>query len=304
MAIFMLSIIALPVTINPIMTFLKRISLTVLILCMALPSYACRFWAGVGVNISQDVVHQLLDQPQSLKVLGKEYQDGWSVGYYNDQQPVVWRSALASSIDQQFDEAVVSTSLQSSNIAFAHLRRASSGCVANVPNPHPFKIVKNGKTWLFGHNGGMKKQILIDLIGDDYLAANPPVVCTENPPETWIDSELFFIYLMKSIEEHAGNIEHGIAHGLLHLYEVIAEENRYLNFFLADGQTVWAFRKGTSLYYRYDDLTKRSFVSSTIPQAEQGDWREFPENEIAILKPNTEIQFISIKSELSNRLVH
>lgn len=263
-------------------------------MCIALPSYACRFWAGVGTDVSHNAVDELIRQPHSLKVLGEEYRDGWSVGYYQDQKPIVWRGALASNIDDQFDKAVASASLQSSRIVFSHLRRASSGCVTDVPNPHPFKIVKNGKTWLFGHNGGMKKQILIDLIGDDYLTENPPVVCTDDPPDTWIDSELFFIYLMKSIEEHEWSVERGIERGLLGLYQVIPEEGRYLNFFLTDGATVWAFRKGTSLFYRYDTDLKQSFISSTIPQAEQGGWREFPENEIAILKPNEKMKFITV----------
>lgn len=276
---------------------MKRIILSLLILCIAIPSYACRFWAGVGNNVSQVVTDQLLDQPRSLKALGEEYQDGWSVGYYDNDQPVIWRGALASNTDSLFDEAVKKTSAQASNIAFGHLRRASSGCVEGVPNPHPFKIIKNGKTWLFGHNGGMKKQILIDLIGKDYLAENPPVVCTDDPPNTWIDSELYFIYLMLSIEEHAWNVEDGISHGLQGLYEVIPEEKRFLNFFLTDGETVWAFRKGTSLFYRRDELAKQSYVSSTIPEEEQGGWEEFPENEIAVLRQNLEIQFISIDQE-------
>lgn len=261
---------------------------------IAVPSYACRFWAGIGANVSRVIVDQLILQPNSLKTLGEEYQDGWSVGYYKDQQPVVLRGALASNIDDQFDDAVVSASFQTANIIFAHLRRASSGCVKDVPNPHPFKIVKNGAIWLFGHNGGMKKQILIDLIGDDYLAGNPPVVCTDDPPDTWIDSELFFIYLMKSIEDHNWNVERGIEHGLWGLYQVIPEKNRYLNFFLTDGKTIWAFRKGTSLFYRYDADLNQSFISSTIPQSEQGYWIEFPEGKIAILKPNEEIQFIVV----------
>ena len=279
-----------------IMKYLKSVFLFVLISLVALPSHACRFWAGVGENVSQSVVDQLLDQPRALKALGEEYQDGWSVGYYNNKQPIVYRGDLASNIDNQFDEAVESTANQSSSIAFAHLRRASSGCIEGVPNPHPFKIVKNGTAWLFGHNGGMKKQILIDLIGEDYLEANPPVVCIDNPPDTWIDSELFFIYLMKSIEEHGWNVEQGIEHGLLGLYAIIPEEDRYLNFFLTDGQTVWAFRKGNTLFSRQDDPAKQSFVSSTVPEEEQGDWKEFPENGIAVLRPDREIQFVLVEN--------
>ena len=102
------------------MKLFKKIILFILILSVTDPSYACRFWAGVGENISQSVVDQLLDQPRALKALGEEYQDGWSVGYYDGKQLVVTRSALASNVDDQFDEAVANTSKQISNIAFAH----------------------------------------------------------------------------------------------------------------------------------------------------------------------------------------
>ena len=103
---------------------------------------------------------------------------------------------------------------------------------------------------------------------------------------------------MRSIEAHAWNIEHGIEHALLGLYKVIPEEDRYLNFFLTDGDTVWAFRKGTSLFYRTDELAKRSYVSSTIPEEGRGNWKEFPENSMAVLKQNLEIQFITITEEI------
>jgi len=281
------------------MRCLKSSVLAILICFQVVPSYACRFWVATGEEITGRVVDQLLDQPHSLKSLGEEYQDGWSVGVYENDQPIVWRSAAASNGDAKFDKAVESISLTSSNIAFAHLRRASSGCVEGVPNPHPFQLMRNGKTWLFGHNGGMKKQMLIDMIGKEYLNENPPTVCTENAPESWIDSELYFIYLMKAVEKHNFYVETGIHHGLLVLYRVIPEESRHLNFFLTDDQTIWAFRKGNTLFYQYDELKQRSYVASTIPNEEKGQWQEFPEDTIVVLKPNSEMEFIPIAHNVS-----
>ena len=257
---------------------------------------ACRFWVAVGQNISNEfITDQLISQPKSLNNLGTTYPDGWSVGFYDQGDEIIIRGDEAANFNQEFSEAVRYAGVLGPDIVMAHLRRASSGCVAGVPNPHPFKIRYNGKTWLFGHNGGMKKQILIDLIGEDFLKQFPPSVCTYDPPDSWIDSELYFMLVMKSIKEEDDNVEAGILLALRKLYQVLEEDRRYLNFFLSNGQTVWTFRKGNTLFYQFDPEKKLTVISSTVPEADEQLWTEFPENMLAVVAPNAFPQFIQVQ---------
>jgi len=254
---------------------------------------ACRFWVANTKEIPSELItEQLLDLPQSLKFLGEEYSDGWSVSFYKGSTSLVSRSAKPSHDDIKFDEAVEYVSNTKPNIVIGHLRRASSGCREGVPNPHPFQRFKDGKNWLFGHNGGMKKELLIELIGEEYLKENPPLTCTEEAPDSWVDSELYFIFLLKHIEEAKGHIRNGLKSALNELYERIDNDHQYFNFFLTDGKDVWAFRKGTSLFYTYDRKKRLSIVSSTIPGEDQFEWEEFPEDTLAVLKPRKKPKFI------------
>lgn len=270
--------------------------LTLAICLIPAAAGACRFWVAVGTSIDQDyIVEQLIDAEHSLKNLGDTYSDGWSVGFYDRGDEVVIRGDEAANFNDEYDEAVRYIAVLEPPIVMGHLRRASSGCVEGVPNPHPFRIKYNGRKWLFGHNGGMRKQILIDLIGEDFLRQHPPSVCNHNPPDSWIDSELYFLLIMKTIKEYDDDVEQGIRAALHKLYTAIAEEDRYLNFFMSDGQTVWVFRKGNSLHYRFDPQTQTTVVSSTVPDKEPGDWQEFPEDTLAVIRPHSFPHFSVIK---------
>ncbi|MBZ0165965.1 MAG: class II glutamine amidotransferase, partial [Candidatus Omnitrophica bacterium] len=276
---------------------LKRIPL-LLVLLMICPvtAQACRFWVAVGEDIDQQfIVSQLIDEKYSLKNLGGEYSDGWSVGFYDQGDEIVIRGDEASNFNQEFDDAVRYLAVLEPEIIMGHLRRASSGCVEGVPNPHPFRITYNGKKWLFGHNGGMRKQILIDLIGKDFLVKHPPAVCNQNPPESWIDSELYFMLIMKTVKEYDDDVVQGIRAALLKLYANIDEESRYLNFFMSDGETVWIFRKGNSLFYTFDPQAQMTVISSTVPEEDPDHWQEFPEDTLAVIRPGAFPQFTVLK---------
>lgn len=274
----------------------KILLLTSIFVLSFVPSLdACRFWGAIGIELQEELTRQqLLGAEYSLKNLGSTYQDGWSVAYYDDTNPIVYRGELASNVDGRYTRAVLDTAAARPNIIVGHLRRASSGCVEGVVNPHPFIRNKNGKQWLFGHNGGIKKDLLIELIGNEYLQSNLPETCTYDAPNSWVDSELYFIYLLKVIEEHNWNVVNGLKEALNELYARVDEKNRYFNFFLTDGNSLWAFRKGTSLFYKQHKDLNISLISSTIPDRDPSGWFEFKEDTIATLRPREEIRFLSI----------
>ena len=256
---------------------------------------ACRFWVAVGHQVPRDyIIRQLISEEHALKHLGKTYPDGWSVGYYDKGDDIVIRGAKAADYNEEFDDAVRYVANFQPQITMAHLRRASSGCVKGVPDPHPFRITYNGINWLFGHNGGINKKVLMDLIGKPYLKEHPPAVCTENPPDSWIDSELFFIFLMKTVQEHNDHVEEGLLAALRKLYRAVPQKDRYLNFFLTDGTRVWAFRKGNTLFYQTDKKNHVTTVASTVPEEKDGTWQEFPEDTLAVLSMDQPIRFMPL----------
>ncbi len=253
-------------------------------------SWACRFWAAIGKEIPAPIIEQqLLTDEYSLKSLGRINRNGWSVGYYEGTNAVVYRGKESADKDPAFNKAVKIVSELRPSLVGSHIRQAASGC-RDVPNPHPFIRENNGKTWMFGHNGVITKNILIDLIGEEYLKLNPPSVCADNPPSSWVDTELYFIYLLKNIEEQQGDVIKGLKKGLIALQEKIGGAGGSLNFFLSDGETLWAFRKNNSLSYFYDSDLGVSIVSSQPPNT-KGLWQDFGEGSLGIFYPKAKPKF-------------
>ncbi len=261
------------------------------VFCLALPAEASRFWIAVGKKVPKEfIIDQLLNKPNSLKNMGDDYKDGWAIGYYDGDEPLVFRGSDSAFTDEYFDRAVYDISDLTPSLVIGHLRRATSGCRGAV-NPHPFERVAGGKTWLFGHNGAIDKKILIELIGETYLEKNPPKSCPNNPPDSWIDSELYFIYLLKEIEKAGGYVEDGLKNALNTLRGKIEADRRELNFFLTDGKTVWGYREGNTLFYKFDPKMKVTVFSSSVPDYKEDGWKNFPEAVIGVVDPSKETRF-------------
>ncbi|MDD5005356.1 MAG: class II glutamine amidotransferase [Candidatus Omnitrophica bacterium] len=261
----------------------------------------CRLWAAVSRDkIPEEVtLDQLLRAPRSLKVLGAFNRDGWGIGYYLGKDALLIKGMLSADKDEKYNQAVIKVAHLEPKIIVAHVRIAVSGCRNNAVNPHPFTRDKGGKHWLFGHNGIVGKAKLIDLIGDKYLKANPPNTCTYDPPDSWVGSELYFIFLLKCIEESNWDVEKGIKKAISILESVVRKGNLGFNFFLTDGETIWAFRKGRSLYYYYQSSPQYSVVASECPYADKGKWTEVPEGSLVIMKPGAPVVLKSISAPVA-----
>lgn len=266
-------------------------------------AHNCRLWACVSDAIPAHVItDQLSALPNSIKNLSQSNINGWSVAYYclGSETPVVHRGGPAAWQDAGFDSAVAEAAGRSPQIAVSHIRACSSG-LCDIPNPHPFERVKNGRHWLMGHNGTISKQVLLDLIRPDYLEANPPQY-GRNYPE-WIDTDLYLIYMLQTIEDHNWQVKPAIADVVEHLREAIPGDGERLNFFLTDGTTLWAYRQGHALYYMYDPAvpsarrggtapraatagTPYSAVASQFPSESQGSWHEMANGDLVTLTPS------------------
>jgi predicted glutamine amidotransferase len=236
-------------------------------------SLECRFWGMIAQDVLPQtvVLDHLINLPNSLKNLGGTNPNGWGLAYYNNSQPTIRRGEPAANTDPNFNVAAQELASSSASIGMGHVRKSASPPY-NVPNPHPFNRSKLGKWWTFGHHGVIDKAVLVQLIGDAYLAANPPQYGS-NISE-WNDSELYFIYLLKCIEENSGNVRSGVAEAVTAISSHSSSYN--MDFVFSDGTTLWAFRKGDSIhvvYYYYNStFPQYAAVASQYPTSTQGGW--------------------------------
>jgi predicted glutamine amidotransferase len=248
-------------------------------------SHNCRLWAIISNSAPEAIItSHLITLPNSLKNLSQNNDDGWGIVYYFPckDYPIVFRNSLPAYLDSSFDSAVVTISQANPRVAAAHIRRCSSG-LCNIPDPHPFVRTKNNRHWLFAHNGTISKNILLNLIRPDYLAANPPQY-GGNDTASWIDTDLYFIFILQTLEDLNGEIRPALGTAIELLHQAIPETGRFLNFYLSDGNTIWGYCEGNTLFYMHDSLeTAYSAVASQYPSASQESWMELSDGQLVTL---------------------
>ncbi|MFZ0451122.1 MAG: M14-type cytosolic carboxypeptidase [Desulfatiglandaceae bacterium] len=281
-----------PETLNPGESITCSVTIDRDLLGTAFPDTNCRMWGAISnTGLTSDVItHDLITGTTSLKKLTQfENQEGWGMARYTELGgiPVIQRGPVQAYYDPNFDSAVSAMAGATPKVAIAHVRNCTSGCCNPseqiIDDPHPFYRQKNGKTWLFMHNGSISKTLLTNLIGAEYLAANPPngsdiPACDPNIPDKVVDSELYFLLVLKNIEEKGWDVEKGIVETVFQMIGVSAA-----NFIMTDGTTIWAYRNGHDLAFFYDAGTGVSAVASQPP--EDTGWTIMKDKELVILKP-------------------
>ena len=269
----------------------------------------CRLWGIVSEHAPSAAIEaQLITLPNSLENLSPSNTDGWGIAYYPDgsADPVSYRGYPPAYSDPNYDDAVAVTAAANPRIAVAHVRNASSGLIPASGDPHPFEKIKDGKHWLMAHNGSIDKDILIDLIRPDYLAANPPEYGTSY--SQWIDSELYFLFMLQTMEDFNWQVKPALGYVIRRLQEEIPNDGERINFYLTDGTTLWAYREGSSthtLYYYYSNgSTPYSAVASQYPDATQGDWVEMTDGQIVTLRQTGAPVLEEISDYFGETLVH
>ncbi|MGD8395218.1 MAG: class II glutamine amidotransferase [Candidatus Eiseniibacteriota bacterium] len=249
-------------------------------------THNCRFWATAADSIPAALIHEhLVALPASLEQLSVTNWNGWSIGYGvpGDSLRVLHRGQPPAHLDTLFDVAVAEAMAACAPLAVAHVRRCSSGD-CEIPNPHPFVRDKNGRRWWMGHNGSINVGVLLALIRPEYLIANPPENGTG--PEDWIDSELYFLYLLQTLEEHDWQVKRALGEVVLTLRAWIPGSAESLNLFLTDGATLWSYREGQTLFYHATDAVPVAVtVASQYPDSVQGEWVELTDGELLTVVP-------------------
>jgi hypothetical protein len=273
------------------------------------PGHNCRLF-GIISNGLQDsiLITHLVYDPQSLKQQASYGNiDGWGIAYYGDFgiAPSIVRGAIRAFLDFRFDSVVSGFDNAQSRIVLAHIRNCTSGCCCHgcntIDDPHPFLMHKDGRDWTFIHNGAADKRLLYYLIGPEYLAANPPTGsgvenCDPQDTSNVTDSELLFIYLMKHIEQSGFDTDLGIREALAEL--ITQQGYSALNFILTDSHNLWAFRKGHTMFCRYDTVRNYTAIASIFTSSQQGPWHALEEYEIVRASAGGAPQYFNLRSFL------
>ena len=250
-------------------------------------THNCRFWGGIADTIPEFIVlDHLLRLPFSLKYLSPTNPDGWSVAHaiHADSMPITRRGQSPAHIDSLFDMAVYKAAEASPAVAIAHVRNCSVG-LCEIPNPHPFHRFKNGRHWWMAHNGTIDIGALLDLLRPEYMAENPPYYGQDSTD--WIDSELYFLYILQTFQDSDWQVKPSLGHVVQMLRQAEPDSSPALNFALTDGNTLWSYREGRTLYYfHHGAWPVFSAVASRYPTINQEDWIMVAEGELLTMQRN------------------
>ncbi|MBC8368059.1 class II glutamine amidotransferase [bacterium] len=249
------------------------------------PYHNCRFWGAISSVMDSVKLHdQLIVQPQSLENISPSNPNGWALVHFAGENiyPIIRRGANPAIEDPIYDMAVAKAGEDSARIVIGHVRNCTSG-LCDIPNPHPFYRFMNGKHWFLAHNGTIYKHVLMDLLRPEFLAAHPPV--NGENLEEWIDSELYFLYILQTLEDHNWQMAPAMGEVVEWLRVRVMGDAEQLNFVMSDGSTLWAYREGIKLYYQFNtEAVPYSAVASKHPEAEQGLWTEMVDGQLIALR--------------------
>ncbi len=247
--------------------------------------HECRMWGMIAENLlGTAVLDHLINMPYSLKILGgTPYAnvDSWGLAYFDTVADGfnVYRGGydfednlLSAGDDPLFNVVADEIAASGERIAVGHVRNAASGAY-DIPNPHPFIRQRGGKEWALSHNGVVSISILRSLIGLEYLSQFVPSVGVDwNDPDV-VDTDLYLIWVLKNIEESGWSVIPGIAKAITDYYEAPGAGGA-ANFIMSDGEKIWGFVKGNSLWYLYDTTHTPAYsaVASQPPEGAPGDW--------------------------------
>lgn len=278
-----------------------------LLALLAPAARACRFWAAVGDGYPQEMIEEHLRSGASsnLRVLGLSNPDGWGFGWLLPasipapiERAIIRRGGEPASDpwSREFDSAVDEMIAMRPSLMVGHVRHCSAGydtCRCGIPNPHPFE--RDG--FLFGHNGHIPIDVLVALLLEndpDYLDQHRPGYVGD-----YIDSELYFLYLLKAMHEHPEltRVE-ALRQAILRL--TIITDSR-LNFVLASGDTLFALRyvptpEGDPVRYYPGNVSAPSFwvAASQVVGSNPAEWGTIPAKSLALLVPGHDAVFVPI----------
>lgn len=273
---------------------------------------ACRFWGLVGGGYPADLIAEHLRDgtASNLQRLGGANTDGWGIGYFVGSVanlpftgPITRRGGPRANHPnvREFNRAVDEMTLIRPKAAIAHVRAASSGHTG-IPDPHPFQH----EGILFAHNGSIPEAVLVDL-----LTNNDPNYMEDHPPDyktDYIDSELYFMYLLKYVHEHPHLAR---TEALRRAIDALARAvSARLNFVMTAGDTLIALRCApfdvgdpVEYYPAMTAATSSFWVAASQPLGSHPtNWAPIPARTLAVFVPGRRPVFLPIGREEADGL--
>lgn len=249
---------------------------------------------GLVANKEVDIEFSMLKASNRFKKQSIKNPHGWGIGYYKGFKPIVEKYVENAFYSSKFDELVKNTKAK---IFIAHVRLATTGSVNSNENAHPF-VYKN---WIFAHNGTIDKERIMSLLKSPF---------NQNFTSKQIDSEIYFRYLIQSIEKTSDIIK-GIT---LAVKNIIKEKCIAANFLLSDGKSLYAFKYHRDLNYLVRDpksfnffsketdarirskmlIDKKAILVSTEKLTENRKWIEIKGNTLLIIDASLNLKKIRI----------
>jgi len=231
----------------------------------------CRIFAAVADPFNRiDRVVELLNR---FSYPTRPQESGWSLTCYSEISrkgylpitgyPMIVRSHMPIIFDHEIYSSTVNlVTREDPGVILGHLRNSTSGC-SYVANPHPFLREFNGKWYTFMHNGGVwgsDLDFLKNLL-DEWAS---PINCPESP----IDSEYLFLYVLKTMETMGYTEFEALDHCVSTLLEGFGTDWNAMNIIMSDGETVWGVRSrrgqnGFRLHYHSLDLELSGYILTT-----------------------------------------
>jgi len=200
----------------------------------------CRM-LGIVASEATDFRVCLREAPRSLASLSPEHPHGWGLAVFGreargDHGWTLKKQPACAQEDDRFHEVVVGSR---GELLVAHIRKRTVGAV-RMENTHPFR---RGR-WVFAHNGTIDE---LDWIRANVSAARAAEVTGDT------DSELFFAFVLSRLDaaglgeraevEDTSAVVTGIVRDLAARAALGA-----CNFLLANGDSMYAYRQGRSLF--------------------------------------------------------
>lgn len=208
----------------------------------------------------------LNEAPRNLSALSVEHPDGWGIAAKAEEGWQVEKGLACAARCDRFREAAERAT---STLAIAHVRKKTVGGTS-LANTHPFQ---RGR-YVLAHNG------TIDEAGS-LLEASARTHADALEGQT--DSERLFAFLLTRIDE-AGAVGGGLIAGVRTLRRL--RGRAAATFLFSDGERLFAYRQGRSLYAlaRERGTRSRTLTLASEPLTDEG-WLEIPEHTLLALDP-------------------
>jgi predicted glutamine amidotransferase len=200
----------------------------------------CRLFGALS-DKPINVDYYLTKANRSFKSFGNNNKDGWGIGWYENNNAMLYKEEIPVLNSDQFSIKAKATK---SDVIICHIRKKSK-VKPDKKNSHPFKYYN----YLFAHNGYIDGKKIMEILKSKNNQL-PSLITGET------DSEVYFYWLLHNIMKHDDPIE-GIQCAVR---KIIEFDYTGLNFLFSDGQTLYAFKysnkKEHTLYYLINPIYK------------------------------------------------